>query len=91
MAKNLGPMIKNVPSAVKKAEEHLTKAIELSKSHGANSILGWANRELGLFYQTRKKYNRARKCLSEAIQIFEKNEAEGYLKQAQEAMQSLRD
>jgi class 3 adenylate cyclase len=91
MAKNIGFLVKNVPIAVKKAEEHFTRAVELSKEVGANGILGWSYLELGLFYQTRKKNNHARECLSEAIRIFEENEAEGHLEQAQEALAILKN
>ena len=35
------------------------------------------------------KTEQAKKCLSEAIQIFEQTEAEGFLKQAKEALAAL--
>jgi tetratricopeptide (TPR) repeat protein len=89
MAKNIGFLFKNVPLAVKKAEAQFTKTIELSKEIGTKGLLGSAYLDLGLFYQTRKKINRARECLSEAIKIFEEIEADGYLKQAKKALDSL--
>ena len=46
--------------------------------------------DLGLLYRMKGKTEQARKTLSQAIQIFEQSEAEGYLKQAQEALASLR-
>jgi hypothetical protein len=36
------------------------------------------------------KVEQAKKCLSEAIRIFEPTEGEGFLKQAKEALASLR-
>jgi class 3 adenylate cyclase/tetratricopeptide (TPR) repeat protein len=89
LAKNIGFLVKNAPLAVKKAEAQFTKTIELSKKVGTKGLLGSAYLDLGLFYQTRKKINRARGCLSEAIKIFEENEADGYLKQAKKALDSL--
>jgi len=43
-----------------------------------------------LLHSLKGKTEQAKKCLSEAIQIFEQNEAEGFLKQAKEALASLR-
>jgi class 3 adenylate cyclase/tetratricopeptide (TPR) repeat protein len=89
MAKNIGFLFKNVPLAVKKAEAQFTKVIELSKEIGTKGLLGSAYLDLGLFYQTRKKINRSREYLSEAIKIFEEIEADGYLKQTKKALDSL--
>jgi class 3 adenylate cyclase/tetratricopeptide (TPR) repeat protein len=91
MAKNIGFIVKNAPLAGKKAEEHFNKAIEISKEIGAKGMLGRAYMELGLFYKARKKSGPARKCISEAADIFREYEAEVYLKQAKEAMESLND
>jgi tetratricopeptide (TPR) repeat protein len=89
MAKNIGFLVKNVPQAGKKAEDHFLKAISLSKELGANLILGGAYLNLGLFYKNRKKSNLARQYISEAVKVFEESEAEVYLKQAKEALTSL--
>jgi len=90
MAKNIGFLIKNVPFASKKAEEHFNRAIEVAKEIGAKGTMGMAYLDLGLLYRTKGKTEQAKKCISEAIQIFEQTEAEGFLKQAQEALASLR-
>ena len=42
MAKNIGFILKNVPSAGKKAEDHFNKAIEVAKEIGAKGTLGQA-------------------------------------------------
>jgi class 3 adenylate cyclase/tetratricopeptide (TPR) repeat protein len=89
MAKNISFLVKNVPFAAKKAEEHFTKAIKLLKEIGAKGILGSAFLDLGMFYIARKKNQQARECISEAVKIFEETEAQGYLKQAKEALESL--
>jgi len=40
-------------------------------------------------YGMKGKTEQAKKCLSEAIRIFEQTEAEGFLKQAKEALASF--
>jgi len=89
IAKNIGFLVKNVPFADKKAESHFNKAIEVAKEIGAKSLLGPLYLDLGLLHKAKKRTDKARKCLSEAIQIFEQCEAEVYLKQAKEALTSL--
>jgi len=89
MAKNIGFLIKNVPFASKKAEEHFNRAIEVAKETGSKGTTGMAYLDLGLLYRTKGKTEQAKKCLSEAIQIFEETEAEGFLKQSKEALASL--
>jgi tetratricopeptide (TPR) repeat protein len=89
MAKNIGFLIKNVPFASKKAEEHFNRAIEVAKEIGAKGTMGMAYLGLGLLYRMKGKTEQAQKYLSEAIQLFEQCEAEGFLKQAKEALASL--
>jgi len=90
MAKNIGSLIKNVPFAGKKAEEHFNKAIELFREIGAKGFLGPTYLDLGLLHKARKRTDQARECLSEAINIFQEIEAETYLNQAEEALASLK-
>ena len=89
MAKNIGFLIQNVPFAGRRAEAHFTRAIEVAKEIGAKSTMGMAYLDLGLLYRMKGKTERAKKSLSQAIQIFEQSEAEGFLKQAKEALASL--
>ncbi len=89
MAKNIGFLIKNVPFASKKAEEHFNRAIEVAKEIGAKGTMGVAYLDLGLLYRMKEKTEQAKNCISEAIRIFEETEAEGFLKQAEEALSSL--
>jgi tetratricopeptide (TPR) repeat protein len=91
MAKNIGFLIRNVPFASKKAEDHFNKAIEVAKEIGAKGTMGMAYLDLGLLYRTKGKPEQARKCISEAIEIFEQTEAEGFLKQAKEALASIEE
>jgi tetratricopeptide (TPR) repeat protein len=90
MAKNIGFLIKSVPFASKKAEEHFNRAIEAAKEVGAKRTMGMAYLDLGLLYKVKGKTEQAKKCISEAIQVFEQSEAEGSLKQAKEALASLK-
>jgi len=89
MAKNMGFLVKNMPLAGKRAEEHLGKEIEMAKEIGAKGFLGMSYMDLGMFHEAKSKTDAARKCICEAIKIFEETEAEGYLKQAKEALDSL--
>jgi class 3 adenylate cyclase/tetratricopeptide (TPR) repeat protein len=89
MAKNLGFLIKKVPFASKKAEEHFSRAIEVSNEIGAKGTMGMAYLDLGLLHKTKKRTDQARKCLSEASKLFNQCEAEFYLKQTSEALASL--
>ena len=82
-------MIKNVPFAGKKAEEHFNKTIELAKEIGAKWFLGISYLELGLLYKDRKRTDQARQSFSKAIPIFEECGAEVYLAQAKETLASL--
>jgi tetratricopeptide (TPR) repeat protein len=88
-AKNIGFLIKNVPVAAQKAQEHLTKSIEIANKIGAKSISGPAYLDLGRLYKTKKRTDKAKECFSEAIQIFEECEMDGFLKQAKDAMERL--
>ena len=89
MAKNIGFLAKNVPFATKKAEEHFNKAIDLSKEIGMNGYLGQTYLSLGLLYKASRRADQARQCILKAIDIFRECEAEGWIKQANEALDSL--
>ena len=89
MLKNIGFLIKNVPGASKKAEDHFRQTIEVAKEIGANGLLGPAYLDLSLLHKAKKRKDSARECVSEAIKIFEECGAEIYLKQAREELASL--
>ena len=89
MIKNIGFLVKNVPFAGKKAEEHFKKAIEVLREIGAKGLFGPIYLDLGLLYENRKRTDQARECISKAIQVFEECEAEVYLAQAKNALESL--
>jgi len=75
-----------LPFALKKAEEHFTIAIKTAGEIGAKSYLGQAYLELGQLYKAKGKTEKARECISHAINAFEKCEADVFLKQAREAL-----
>ena len=89
VVKNIGFLVKTVPFATKKVEEHFNKAIELLKEIGAKGFLGLSILSLGLLYQSSKRNEDARQSILEAVNILEECEAEAYLKQAREALESL--
>ncbi|HKJ31721.1 MAG TPA: hypothetical protein VKA34_07830, partial [Balneolales bacterium] len=89
LAKNIGFLVKEVPFAYKKAEEHFNKAIEVAKEIGAKGILGQAYFDLGLLHKAKNKKDKAKECISEALGLFEECEAEVYIKQAKEALEYL--
>jgi tetratricopeptide (TPR) repeat protein len=89
LARNIGFMLKNVPSAGKKAESHFKRAIEITNEIGAKNYMARAYFDLGRLHQARKRTDQARECISKAIELFEECEAEVYLQQAKEALASL--
>jgi len=89
IAKNLGFLMKNVPFADKKANAHFHKAIEIAEEIGAKSISGPAYLDWGLLHKAKKRKEKAKKCIYEAVKLFEQFEADVYLKQANEALESL--
>jgi len=89
MVKNIGFFIKNVPSAAKKGEAHLNRAIEVAGSIGSRVILGRSYLNLGLLYKAKGEKNNAGEYISKAIEILEHCDAEVYLNKAKETLASL--
>ena len=89
MLKNLGFLLKTIPFAARRAETHLTKAIELAQEIGANGTLASAHLDLGNLHKAKGHHEQARNHLTEAVKLFDQCEAEIFLKQAKEALASL--
>ena len=89
LIKNFGFLIKNAPRADRKAEAHLDKAIDQAKEIGDNGLLGQAYLNLGLLHKAKNRIDKAKNCISEAINIFKETEADVFLKQAKEEMEKL--
>jgi tetratricopeptide (TPR) repeat protein len=90
IAKNIGFLVKNVPFASKKAEYHFNKAIEVAEEIGAKGTLAQAYLDLGRLHNVKSRRDQARACLTSSLELFEEGEAEGFLKQTREALESLR-
>jgi tetratricopeptide (TPR) repeat protein len=89
LARNIGFLLKNLPFARKKAEDHFNKAIEVAQEIGTKGILGQAYLDLGLLHKTKGKNYRARECISEAVKLFEQCHAEIHLRRAKELLEDL--
>jgi class 3 adenylate cyclase/tetratricopeptide (TPR) repeat protein len=90
LSKNIGFLVKTLPIAAKKAETHFLRVIEISKKYGSKSFLGYACLDLGKLFKAKKRHEKAKEYLSQAIQLFKECEMEGFLKQAKEAIESLK-
>ncbi|MBW2487678.1 MAG: tetratricopeptide repeat protein [Deltaproteobacteria bacterium] len=89
LSRNIGFIVKNVPTAGKKAEKHFMRAIEITKEIGAKSWMAMAYLDLGLLHRTKKRTDQAKECISKALELFEQCEANAHLQQAKEALASL--
>jgi tetratricopeptide (TPR) repeat protein len=89
MLRNIVFLLKNLPFLNKKAEFHLKQSIKIAEEIGAKLIYGMAYLNLGLLHQSKRRTANARECVLEAIDVFERCEADQYLKQANEALASL--
>jgi tetratricopeptide (TPR) repeat protein len=87
--KNIGFLVKNVPGASNKAEAHFKKALQLAEEIGAKGTLGRTYLDLGRLHKAKKRQDQAKECLAKAVEYFELCEAEAYLKQAREVLDSL--
>jgi tetratricopeptide (TPR) repeat protein len=90
MTKNIRFLAKNVPFASRKAMEHFSRAIEVSKSLGMNSVLCPAYMDVGLFHKWKKENEQAKECVEAAIEILEKSGPSPSLERAREALASLK-
>jgi tetratricopeptide (TPR) repeat protein len=89
LLKNAVFLAKTLPIARKRAEYHFNKAVELAKEIGAKGVEGQAYLDLGMLYKTKKKKDLAKQYISKAIQVFEETNAEVYLEQTRQALESL--
>jgi len=89
MIKNFGFLLKHVPFASRKAEQHFNKSILVAKEIGAKSTLGQAYLNLALIHKKKGRKGRARECVLKAIEVLEQCDAGVFLKQAREILESL--
>ena len=64
-------------------------ALQIAGEIGAKGILGQAHFDLGRLHKAKKRKNKARAYLTKAIEHFKLCEAETFLKQANEALESM--
>jgi hypothetical protein len=89
LVKNLPLLVTTVPFADGKAQKHLGEAVRLSKEIGAKLQLSQAYLSLGLLHRAKKRKEKAKKCLTEAVHLVAECDADSSLKQAEEALRSL--
>jgi tetratricopeptide (TPR) repeat protein len=89
LVRNIGFMVKNVPSATKKAEDQFNRAIKIAKEVGSNIYMGRAYLDLGLLHKAKRRTDEAKECIAKAAELFEQCEAEVYLQQANEILAAL--
>jgi len=90
MIKNVGFLLKNVPMADRKGQKYLKKALEVSKKIEAKGIEAVVHLNLGRLHKVKKRTEMAQECFSNAIELFKVCEAETYLKQANEELESIK-
>lgn len=89
LLKNDGFILRNVPSAAKKAEEHFRSAIETATEIGARGILGQSLLGLGLLYKSKGKKDAAREYFLKAIELFSACEADTFLAKTNKSLSEL--
>jgi tetratricopeptide (TPR) repeat protein len=89
MINNFGFLLKHAPYAGKKAAEYFKKAIAGSEKISSLSLQGQACLDLGLLYKCRRQKQRAKECISQAVELFNKGDARTFLKQAQQELAQL--
>jgi len=87
--RNIGFLIKHLPFAKTKAENHLKKTIVLADEIGAKNIKGQAMLDLGRLYRHKKRKEEARDFLMQAVEVFEVCGIETYKRQAEKVLGSL--
>jgi predicted ATPase/class 3 adenylate cyclase len=86
MARNIGFIIKNVPTAGKKAEAHFARTIDAAVKIGYNAYIGHAQFALGRIHKAKGKKDKARECFSAAARVFEECQAHTLLQQARDEL-----
>jgi class 3 adenylate cyclase/tetratricopeptide (TPR) repeat protein len=84
-------LLKNIPLAGRKAEDHFLRAINYAQEIGAKSVRGQAYFGLGRLYAAKKRKYQAKDCLTVAHDTFEECKADTYLEEVKEVLLTLRD
>jgi tetratricopeptide (TPR) repeat protein len=89
MRKDIGFIIRKFLFPSRNAQAHFHKSIEIAEEMGAKHVQGLAYLGLGTLLKEKGRTDQARECGFEAMKLFEKCEAEIYLKTATEMVESL--
>ncbi len=89
LAKNIGFVMKNVPSAAKKAEEYFYATIKTAEEIGAHGTLGHAYLNLGFLHKAKGRADQARKCIAKSVEILESCGSKVILQQAKDVLGAL--
>lgn len=87
--KNFSFLIKNIPSADKKAIYYYSQTIDLAEDTGATGIKAQAHLDMGIIHRIKKENDLAKEHLHKAITIFEEIGAFKFLKQANKELRRL--
>ncbi|MCU0590872.1 MAG: hypothetical protein MUC57_05295 [Desulfobacterales bacterium] len=87
--KNIWSLIKLVPCAARKAEEHFNNEIRIADEIGAKGLIAQAYFGLGLVHKAKKRMEMARENIIKAVDIFEEIEADGFLMQSKKVLSSI--
>jgi tetratricopeptide (TPR) repeat protein len=91
LQRNVRFLIRYLPFARKRAEQHFLKAIEVAEEIGAMGMLGHAYYHLGLLHKLKGDEQKARDTITKAIYYLEKCQAETYLGKAKEVLVALKE
>jgi class 3 adenylate cyclase/tetratricopeptide (TPR) repeat protein len=86
---NFSFLIQKAPFASRKASKYFSVYIEAAKEIGAKGILGQAYLNWGFLHKSKGKTDSAKTCFTKAVEYFEQCEANIYLAEANEALNSL--
>jgi class 3 adenylate cyclase/tetratricopeptide (TPR) repeat protein len=89
MVKEIRFIVKKFLFPSRKAQAHFNKSIEVAEEIGAKLVQGMAYLGLGTLLRKKRKIDQAKECAFKAIELFEKCEAEAYLKMANEMLESM--
>jgi tetratricopeptide (TPR) repeat protein len=87
--RNMGFLVRYLPTAARRASQHFQNAIAAAQSIGARGILGQAYLDLGHLHRLVGRKEAARHCLIQAADQFEGCGAASYLEQARTTLNTV--
>jgi len=89
VVRNLTFILRQAPKLDRNANMRFKTVVRLADEIGARGARGQAFLHWGLLHQAKGRLGEARHCLSEAVKILTQCDADAYVKQAQDALDSL--